>query len=156
MHKLVCIQDDTVMTMQLQYSLVMLSATELKKPISQQEPKGPSFALVTDEPWDTLKAQLLTKIDSALKPNTITFANYHLKYFIPHMLSKPGLDLESEEDYDGLVDHSHNIKLNSPTISVNGDKENENENIVQKLQENDRKLEVVLTCHDDIKNMSRV
>jgi hypothetical protein len=40
----------------------ILSATELKKPVSRQEPKGASFTLATDKPWDTLKAQLLAKI----------------------------------------------------------------------------------------------
>jgi len=122
--------------MQLHYSLAILSTTELKKPISRQEPKGASFTLATDEPWDTLKAQLLVKIDSTLKPNKISFADYHVKYYIPRVLSKPGLDLESEEDYEGLVDRSRNIKSNSPTINVNirpvtggsgGDKDKENE-----------------------------
>ena len=119
MHILMCIQDEPVTTMQLRYSLMILSATELKKPISWQQPKGASFTVATNEPWDTLKAQLLAKIDNTLKPNKISFADYHLKYFMPHMLSKSSLDLESKEDYEGFVDHSRNIKSNSPMINVN-------------------------------------
>jgi hypothetical protein len=118
-HILTCVQDEQVTTMKLRYSLAILSATELKKPISRQEPKGASLTLVTDEPWDTLKAQLLVKIDSALQPSNISFADYHIKYYIPRVLSKPGLDLQSEEDYEDLVDRSRNIKSNPPTINVN-------------------------------------
>ena len=78
-----------------------------------------SFTLATNKPWDTLKAQLLAKIDSALQPCNIIFADYQIKYQIPHVLSKPGLDLNCEEDYADLVDRSHNIKSNPPTINVN-------------------------------------
>ena len=76
-HILMCIQDEPAPTMQLQDSLLILSATELKKPISRQEPKGASFTLTSDEPWGTLKVQLLVKINSALQPNKISFADYH-------------------------------------------------------------------------------
>ena len=139
MHLLMCIQDEPVMTMNLHYTLAILSATELKKLVSWQEPKGASFTLVTDKPWDTLKAQFLPKIDGVLQPNNISFADYHIKYYIPSVLLKPSLDLESEEDYEGLVDCFCNIKSNSPMINVNirlvtggsgrdNDKENEEEN----------------------------
>jgi hypothetical protein len=118
--------------MNLRYTLAILSATELKKPVSRQEPKGASFTLATDKPWDTLKAQLLAKIDSALQPRKINFADYQIKYQIPRVLSKPGLDLNCEEDYADLVDRSHNIKANPPTININirpisGDNDKENE-----------------------------
>ena len=68
------VQDELAMTMNLHYTLTILSGTELKKPVSQQEPKGTSFTLATDKPWDTLKAQLLAKIDTALQPCNIIFA----------------------------------------------------------------------------------
>ena len=113
------VQDELATTMNLHYTLAILSATELQKPVSQQEPKGASLTLATDKPWDTLKAQLLAKIDSALQPCNIILANYQIKYQIPRVLSKPGLDLNCEEDYADLVDHSHNIKSNPPTINVN-------------------------------------
>ena len=119
MHILIYVQDEPAMTMNLQYTLAILSATELKKPVSWQEPKGASFTLATDKPWDTLKAQLLAKIDSALQPCIISFADYQIKYQISRVLLKPGLDLSCEEDYADLVDHSHNIKSNPPTININ-------------------------------------
>ena len=119
MHLLMGIQDEPAMTMNLHYTLMILLATELKKLASWQEPKRASFTLATNKPWDTLKAQLLAKINGVLQPNNISFANYHIKYYISCVLSKPGLDLESEEDYEGLVDRSCNTKSNSPMINVN-------------------------------------
>lgn len=42
------VQDEPATTMNLHYTLTILSATELKKPVSRQEPKGVSFTLATN------------------------------------------------------------------------------------------------------------
>jgi len=120
-------------------SITLLQYCQLQNSRNWYEPKGASFTLATNKPWDTLKAQLLPKIDGVLQPNNISFADYQIKYYIPSVLLKPSLDLESEEDYEGLVDCFRNIKSNSPMINVNiwpvtggsgrdNDKENEEEN----------------------------
>ncbi|KAF8173627.1 hypothetical protein BJ912DRAFT_802205, partial [Pholiota molesta] len=102
----------------LTYILGILSLEELKKPASRQEAKTTSLSLGSDEPWDTLKAQLLVKIDQILKPAKISFSDYEAKYHILRVLPKPGLELEDEQQYQDLVQRSQGIKGNTPTINI--------------------------------------
>ena len=50
----------------INYAVAFFSSAEMKKPSSECVPKSSSFHLRTDEPWDTLKAQLLVKVSDAL------------------------------------------------------------------------------------------
>ncbi|KAF8156684.1 hypothetical protein B0H34DRAFT_859408 [Crassisporium funariophilum] len=102
----------------LTYILAIPSAEELKKPTSRQQAKTVSLTLASNEPWDTLKAQLLVKINSALSPAKIDFADYKIKYYILRILPKPGLELETDQQYQDLIKRSQDIKGNTPTISV--------------------------------------
>lgn len=102
----------------LTYILAVLSVDEQKKPVLRQDAKTVSLTLASDEPWDTLKAQLLVKIDCALNPPKINFADYEIKYHILRVLPKPGLELETDQQYQNLIQHSRDIKGNTPTISI--------------------------------------
>ena len=95
----------------LDYIVAIFSPAELKKPVTKRVPKNLSLRLSTDEPWDTVKAQILVKIDAALNPQSIKFENYSIAYTIPHIVSKPGYPLFSADDYALLVDRARKPKL---------------------------------------------
>ena len=44
------------------YTVSIFTSAEMKKAVSKQVAKCLSFQLHIDEPWDTLKAQLLVKV----------------------------------------------------------------------------------------------
>ena len=58
------------------YMTTTLSALEAKKAVSKCVPINESFELSMEEPWDTLKAQLLVKIDNALSPKNLEYQQY--------------------------------------------------------------------------------
>jgi hypothetical protein len=122
--------------------LSVLSASEAKKPASKREPKTQSAQFSTDEPWDTLKAQVLAKISTALNPPSINFAHYDIMFYIPRVLPKPGLPLMSQEDFNIMHDRACNLKTKNPTINVTVvEKRNssEKENIDDEVEEDEQK-----------------
>ena len=98
--------------------LSILSASEAKKSVSKREPKTHSVQFSTDEPWDTLKAQLLAKISIALNPPIIDFAQYNIMFYISRILPKPGLPLMSQEDFDIMNNRARNLTMKNPTINL--------------------------------------
>ena len=48
------------------YAVSVFTSAEMKKAVSKWVAKCSSFQLRTDEPWDTLKAQLLVKVSNAI------------------------------------------------------------------------------------------
>ena len=88
-----------VPTVKLDYVTAIFSAVEMGKIISKRVPKNSSFQLQTDEPWDTLKAQLLVKITDALNPPIIDFTHYNVMIGIPRIVAKPGMPVTSEAEY---------------------------------------------------------
>jgi hypothetical protein len=60
--------------------------------------------LDSDEPWDTLKAQLLVRVDSSLGPSRLDFDNYNFQYIIRKLVPKPGRSLQTENDYDYMLE----------------------------------------------------
>jgi hypothetical protein len=110
------------------YILTFFSAVEMKKPAGKREPKKSSLQLSSDEPWDTLKAQLLVKIDEVFKPTTLSIDDYDILFTIPRIVSKPGYPLASATDYSILLDRSVKSRLVQLSVSTaidDGDKENE-------------------------------
>lgn len=109
----------------------------MKKPVSKRTPKSISLQLSTDEPWDTMKAQILVKIDTVLKPKTLDFPDYTVMFYILRNLPKPGMNLCSEDDHNRLLQRARNLNTKTPTIhltitentkdDVNENKENEDE-----------------------------
>ena len=109
------------------YILSLFSAVEMKKPAAKREPKKSSLQLSSDEPWDTLKAQLLVKIDEAFKPTTLSIDDYSILFTIPRVVSKPGYPLVSATDYSILLDRSFKSRLVQLSISTAIDVNKENE-----------------------------
>jgi hypothetical protein len=100
------------------YILSILSANEAKKTPAKRETKTGSVRLNTDKPWDTVKAQILVKIDAALHPKPLEFINYDINYYIARVLPKPGLSLMSDEDYDMLMDRVKSMKSKDPEVHI--------------------------------------
>ncbi|KAG1865568.1 hypothetical protein C8R48DRAFT_772572 [Suillus tomentosus] len=78
----------------------MISAAEMKKPASKHTLRNQTFSLNLNEPWNTMKAQILIKISDALNPRLLSYEDYEVSWFIPHVLPKPGLSLLNEKDFD--------------------------------------------------------
>src|ERR1700678_3173881 len=75
----------------LTYLLSILSAEETSKPVSKCTPINLSPELRDKEPWDTIKSQLLVKIDAALLPHVLDFDDYTVMFYISCVLPKPGM-----------------------------------------------------------------
>jgi hypothetical protein len=91
-----------------------------------------TFQLGSDEPWDTMKAQLLVQIEAGLKPPSLNFDHYTVIFYIPHILPKPGMPLSTEADYDFLQQRAHKAAEKDPAAVVI------NINIVQKDADGDK------------------
>ncbi|KAF5380154.1 hypothetical protein D9615_006147 [Tricholomella constricta] len=126
------------------YLLSILSAAELKKPISKRVPKNQSLSLSSSEPWDTMKAQLLVKIDASIKPKQLKIEDYDIMFYIPRILPKPGMTLACETDYSSLLGRVKAMadKTTTPTINIsvsqkesNGNKENMGDSEDEEKQE---------------------
>ena len=122
--------------LKIDYILTMFSATEMKKPASRREPKKSSLQLAADEPWDTVKAQLLVKIDDLLKPSTLSIDDYEILFTIPRVVAKPGYPLASATDYVILLERSKSklVQLTISTVINNNDKENGEHDDSEKLK----------------------
>ena len=94
------------------YVVSMASASEAKKPTTKRATKHATCQVRADLPWSTLQAQLLIKISDALKPKIIDFANYEALFHIPRLLSKPGMVLAGDADYQILLQRVASIKEN--------------------------------------------
>ena len=110
-----------------------MSAAEAHKTVvSKRITKSAILKVDTDEPWETMKAQLLVKIDHALSPSQIQYDQYDIKFYITCVIPKPGLSLSCEGDYDLMVLKARKLKDCTVYITViqlasDDDKENEAE-----------------------------
>lgn len=71
------------MVKEITFVAAITSATEMRKPHARRTAKGAEFTFSLDEPWDTLLAQMLSKISAALNPEVIALDDYEITYFIP-------------------------------------------------------------------------
>jgi hypothetical protein len=106
------------------------SAAEMKKPSSKRTSRNKNFVFNLNEPWDTMKAQILGKISDVLNPRHLSYDDYDVSWFISRVLPKPGLSLLSQNDFDGLTKRAANLASRDPTINItviqkNEPKENE-------------------------------
>ena len=103
----------------INYSISILSFSEIKKSVSQRLPKSSSLQLRTNEPWDTMKAQFLVKISDALGQDaSLDLTKYNIIVSIPRFIAaKPGQPLNSEADYTVLVNRISLGKLKDPIIA---------------------------------------
>ena len=104
-------------TKTITYTLLILSTAEAKKIASKCVAETQSMQLSTDEPWDTMKAQILAKISTALNPPLVDFDNYNIMFYIPHVLPKPGLTFTIEYDFTIMNGSVCNMKAQDPTIN---------------------------------------
>ncbi|KAG2063351.1 hypothetical protein BDR04DRAFT_1123322, partial [Suillus decipiens] len=63
---------------QVTFITSITSAAEMKKPASKRTSRNQTFALNLDEPWGTMKAQILLKISDALNPRLLSYKDYEV------------------------------------------------------------------------------
>jgi hypothetical protein len=86
-----------------------------KPKVKRGDPKTDFLRLDKDEEWDTVKAQVMAKIDLILKPPTIAYNDYNIMFTIPHFSPHP-MPLDSEKKYTYLVEHA--LKAKSPSVKI--------------------------------------
>jgi hypothetical protein len=131
------------------YMITLTSAPEMQKPPSKRRCKTANICLNSDEPWDMFQAQLLVKIDQELKPKKSDIAAYKIMCTITHIISKPGMCLQSEEDYSIMIEKILKVKGKSPpdvNIAINGidkssdsDKENDSDDVEEEERRRKKK-----------------
>lgn len=77
--------------------------------------KNTFLQLEFTEPWDTVKAQLLVKINSILKLTTIDFDNHMFSFLVPQVHTKP-TELTNEDSYKFMVEHASKGK--DPSVNL--------------------------------------
>jgi hypothetical protein len=100
------------------YVLSIFSAAEMEKAATKRTSKNASLRLETDEPWDTMKAQILVQVEQALSPQHLDFSKYEVMFYIPRVLPKPGLVLATDTDYNYMVERARNIKTADPVVNL--------------------------------------
>jgi len=105
----------------LNYILSVYSSSKMKKPAAKRRAKTSSLQLSATEPWDTVKAQLLVKIDSLLKPKSIDYEDYDIICTIPRIIAKPGIPLTNPTDYTLLLEQSRKCNLVNVSITPSSD-----------------------------------
>lgn len=88
------------------YILSIISYLEAKKTVLKHVPIGRQLELQSDEPWDTLLAQIVIQIDSVLHSSRIQFSDYNISFTISHTVTQP-LPLNSVANYSFLVSTSN-------------------------------------------------
>jgi len=90
----------------------------MKKGISKRVAKCSSFQLHTDEPWDTVKAQLLVKVSNAMGDDVVlNFSKFNFMVSILRVISKPGVPLISNDDYNLLLTKIKAGKVKEPILA---------------------------------------
>jgi len=85
------------------YTISIYTATQMKKEAGKHGTVKNTFPqLKSTEPWDTVKAQLLVKIDGILKPTTIDFDDYTFSFSVPRVHMKL-TELTDEDSYKFMV-----------------------------------------------------
>lgn len=89
-------------SLNISYTFDIYTTAQMKKPSKKRgDPKRSVMVLKSDEPWDTFKAQTLTRIDKALKPATVDIGDYKIVFTVPRI--QKTTDLEDEESYHFMI-----------------------------------------------------
>jgi hypothetical protein len=92
------------------YNLSIFSTVQMAKPKTKRgDPKSDFFRLDEDEDWDTMKVQVMAKIDSLLKPATISYDDYEISFAIPRYSPQP-MALDGNNKYLYMVEHALKAK----------------------------------------------
>lgn len=86
---------------------------EMKLALKKRTPVGLWLQLDDSEPFDTLIAQLLVKIDSALHPSVLSIDHYDVKFSIPRLSPAP-MALTDNESYGYML--SRAIRSKDPNV----------------------------------------
>ena len=70
-----------------------------------------------DSEWDTMKAQVMARIDMILKPATISYANYSIQFPVP-CYSPQLMLLNKSEKYTYMVEYALKAKSGLSTKSL--------------------------------------
>ena len=131
----------------INYAISVFSSAEMKKSIAKWVPKCSLFKLHSEESWDALKVQLLAKVSNALGDAAhLDFLKYNFVVSILRVISKPGIPLTSDNDYDLLLTKIKAGKVKDPILAnititqLDGNNDKENKPATNdKLKKNSRK-----------------
>ncbi|KAN0078449.1 hypothetical protein V8E55_010506 [Tylopilus felleus] len=79
----------------------------MKKSRAKQVSKGVEFMFSLDEPWDTLKAQILSNIEPILWPKHLNYDDYN-----------SGFSLSNEQEFEGMVKQAKALTTKNPSIHL--------------------------------------
>jgi hypothetical protein len=96
----------------------LFSFQELAKPLSCHKGQNTGLEPLTSEPWDTVKAQLLVKIDPELSPPNLDYSHYDVMVYISRILPKPGMPLITPKNYASLLARVINMTTLTPTVNI--------------------------------------
>ena len=100
----------------IMYTISIYTAAQIKKEAGKRgTAKNTFLQLESTEPWDTVKAQLLVKIDGILKLTTIDFDDYTFSFSVPRVHTKP-TELTDEDSYKFMVERASKGK--DPTVNL--------------------------------------
>ncbi|KAJ7236981.1 hypothetical protein C8J57DRAFT_1087900, partial [Mycena rebaudengoi] len=95
---------------EITYMISVYSPAQMKKAKSSRgAPITDVITLDNDEPWDTLKAQILAKISAALNPNPLIYDNYDVVFTVQTHVPEP-IHLDTAAKYKHLVSNALRIK----------------------------------------------
>ncbi|KAG2069985.1 hypothetical protein BDR04DRAFT_1201343 [Suillus decipiens] len=101
----------------ISYTLIMFSYTEMKKPKVKRSGEPAIIKLSNNEPFDTLKAQILKCISEALKPKKLAYNDYKITFTVAqHQTSS--LSLKKQSEYDHMLECVLKIKAPAAKIIV--------------------------------------
>ncbi|KAJ7608830.1 hypothetical protein DFH06DRAFT_1017460, partial [Mycena polygramma] len=97
---------------EITYTVCTFAPTKPNKKPDAKPMKSDIIKLNSDEPFDTLKAQLLVKIDKVLHPDTLHYDQFEITYTVPRQVSN-AIELDSNQQYEHLVDNALKIKASA-------------------------------------------
>ena len=117
-----------IVSQTINYAISVFSSAEMKKSVTKRVLKCLSFKLRSEEPWDTLKVS-----DALGDAAHLDFSKYNFVVSILCVISKPGIPLTSDNDYDLLLTKIKAGKVKDPILpnvtimQLDGSNDKENE-----------------------------
>ncbi|KAJ7862829.1 hypothetical protein B0H13DRAFT_2354477 [Mycena leptocephala] len=102
---------------EIEYKISMYTARQMQKAKSSRgHPITEIVTLYSNKPWPTFKTNLLTKINTALKPHSLNFFDYSITFTVPRQVSDP-IQLTDHTKYEYLLKKVLLIQKN-PTAEI--------------------------------------
>jgi hypothetical protein len=93
----------------------MFSYSEMKKPKARRSGEPAIIKLSNDEPFNTLKAQILKCISEALKPKKLAYDDYKVTFTVARHQTSP-LSLKKQSEFDHLLECV--LKMKAPAAKI--------------------------------------